>query len=549
VEVEVVSYDDSQGNDFMGNFEFEEMDINELGDNDFKCLSPEQIITVQKKQISEIAELLHVTPSVAGNLLRHYQWKTEKLFAVYFEDPSKVWNEVGLDPDSEKNNKEYKLKGKGECLVCFDEFRSSMCTALMCKHRLCKDCWKAYLTVKINEGDVQKIYCPARDCPTLVPEESIKKLVDEPIYEKYIRFITKSFVEDNDQVSWCPAPNCGNAITADMMNGITVQCSCGYRFCFSCHNEAHTPCTCERVREWLRKCMDESETGHWVTANTKDCPKCHIAVEKNGGCNHMTCRQCGYEWCWLCMKTWKGHNDYYACSKYEKLQKRTKKKGKKSKLEIMEEEKEEKRISLERYLSHYHPYLTYEQHLKNTKDFRERTQEKIKQLRSQTTISFDLKYLEKGIETVLECYLVLKYGYVHSFFMIEDDLTSKKEKLNRDHERENKKKRNIFERKKKTVISPNFIPILKEYDPKKNLSIGFFIFLLNELEIKTNNLFDVIEKAVPDPEERKKTVALILYCDKLKQNLLQTVQLFDEGIYNLDNSNVYELGEEKNESL
>jgi len=419
----------------------------------------------------------------------------------------------------------------------------------MCKHRLCKDCWKAYLTVKINEGDVQKIYCPARDCPTLVPEESIKKLVDEPIYEKYIRFITKSFVEDNDQVSWCPAPNCGNAITADMMNGITVQCSCGYRFCFSCHNEAHTPCTCERVREWLRKCMDESETGHWVTANTKDCPKCHIAVEKNGGCNHMTCRQCGYEWCWLCMKTWKGHNDYYACSKYEKLQKRTKKKGKKSKLEIMEEEKEEKRISLERYLSHYHPYLTYEQHLKNTKDFRERTQEKIKQLRSQTTISFDLKYLEKGIETVLECYLVLKYGYVHSFFMIEDDLTSKKEKLNRDHERENKKKRNIFERKKKTVISPNFIPILKEYDPKKNLSIGFFIFLLNELEIKTNNLFDVIEKAVPDPEERKKTVALILYCDKLKQNLLQTVQLFDEGIYNLDNSNVYELGEEKNESL
>jgi len=226
-----------------------------------------------------------------------------------------------------------------------------------------------------------------------------------------------------------------------------------------------------------------------------------------------------------------------------------KKKGKKSKLEIMEEEKEEKRISLERYLSHYHPYLTYEQHLKNTKDFRERTQEKIKQLRSQTTISFDLKYLEKGIETVLECYLVLKYGYVHSFFMIEDDLTSKKEKLNRDHERENKKKRNIFERKKKTVISPNFIPILKEYDPKKNLSIGFFIFLLNELEIKTNNLFDVIEKAVPDPEERKKTVALILYCDKLKQNLLQTVQLFDEGIYNLDNSNVYELGEEKNESL
>jgi len=95
-----------------------------------------------------------------------------------------------------------------------------------------------------------------------------------------------------------------------------------------------------------KKCMDESETGHWVSANTKDCPKCHVAVEKNGGCNHMTCRQCGYEWCWLCMKMWKGHNDYYNCPKYERLQKKTKKKGKKSKIEIMEDVMEDKPIIL-----------------------------------------------------------------------------------------------------------------------------------------------------------------------------------------------------------
>jgi len=222
-----------------------------------------------------------------------------------------------------------------------------------------------------------------------------------------------------------------------------------------------------------------------------------------------------------------------------------KRKEKKSKLEIMEEEKEEKRISLERYLSHYHPYLTYDHHLKNMNEILEKTQEKIRQLRSQTTnISFDLKYLEKGIDTVLNCYLVLKYGYVHSFFMIEDDINSKKEKLNQDQLKESKKKRKIFERKKKAVISPNFIPILKEYDPKKNLSIGFFIFLLNELEITTNHLNEAIDKAMPDPEERKRTITLMIYCDKLRNNLLQTAQLFEEGIYNLDDNNAYVLGEE-----
>ena len=41
--------------------------------------------------------------------------------------------------------------------------------------------------------------------------------------------------------------------------------------------------------------------------STKPCPKCGIAIEKNNGCQHMTCRTssggdgCGYEWCWQCL--------------------------------------------------------------------------------------------------------------------------------------------------------------------------------------------------------------------------------------------------------
>lgn len=36
-----------------------------------------------------------------------------------------------------------------------------------------------------------------------------------------------------------------------------------------------------------RKCDDDSETSNWIAANTKECPKCNVTIEKDGGCNHM----------------------------------------------------------------------------------------------------------------------------------------------------------------------------------------------------------------------------------------------------------------------
>ena len=50
----------------------------------------------------------------------------------------------------------------------------------------------------------------------------------------------------------------------------------------------------------------EKSSASWVAAQ-KRCPACQAPIQKNGGCNHMSC-PCGHEFCWLCMGEYRaGH--------------------------------------------------------------------------------------------------------------------------------------------------------------------------------------------------------------------------------------------------
>jgi ariadne-1 len=100
-------------------------------------------------------------------------------------------------------------------------------------------------------------------------------------------------------------------------------CQCGERICWRCSEEAHSPLTCELKIQWLKITEEESMQAKWVVENTKPCPVCNTRIEKNSGCNHMTCRArtgtggCGYEFCWICGHDWKTHvGDGYSCNKF-----------------------------------------------------------------------------------------------------------------------------------------------------------------------------------------------------------------------------------------
>lgn len=46
--------------------------------------------------------------------------------------------------------------------------------------------------------------------------------------------------------------------------------------------------------------FEDIETLEFIAASTQPCPGCAAPILKNGGCQHMTCKACGYEWCWQC---------------------------------------------------------------------------------------------------------------------------------------------------------------------------------------------------------------------------------------------------------
>jgi len=66
------------------------------------------------------------------------------------------------------------------------------------------------------------------------------------------------------------------------------------------------------VKNWEEFIDSDSNFKDWLKAYTKKCPKCHKNIEKNQGCNHMTCDKasggCGHQFCWLCLNNWRNHS-------------------------------------------------------------------------------------------------------------------------------------------------------------------------------------------------------------------------------------------------
>ncbi len=143
-----------------------------------------------------------------------------------------------------------------------------------------------------------------------------------------------------------------------------------------------------------------------------------------GGCNHLTCRQCHYEFCWTCRRDWKGHNDFYQCNKFKKDAEKNTKPGSKKKKESTKErearEKETSRLALERYLHYYHRYQVHDKSREFERKIREEALARMRELTQSDSTWLGVQYISKAAEQLILCRSMLKYSYIYAYYMFEE---------------------------------------------------------------------------------------------------------------------------------
>eukprot|EP00127_Corallochytrium_limacisporum_P005775 Clim_evm154s210 gene=Clim_evmTU154s210 len=396
------------------------LDSGHHAENNYEVLKPKDLISKQLTYIEDVNTIFQIPAPTARILLQHFNWDKERLVERYYEgDQEKLFEEAHIvDPNKAGAGLTVAADaatGPSECEICMSETDPKSMVGLPCHHLFCSDCWNQYLRGKImEEGSGQNIHCPQHGCDILVDEWTVSKLILDPkVLSRYEYLVARDFVGSNRYIKFCPAPGCENAIKVQSLQTFEVTCECGHKFCFNCQQSVHDPVKCEMLKKWLIKCADDSETANWIAAHTKECPKCKTTIEKNGGCNHMTCRSptCKYEFCWVCCGPWEPHgSSWYNCNRFEEGE------------SINAREAQAKsRAYLERYLHYYNRYANHEQSARFERQLYEQVEKKMEELQHLGMTWIEVQFLRRSVDILCECRNTLKYTYVFGYFLARNN--------------------------------------------------------------------------------------------------------------------------------
>ncbi|KAF2999280.1 hypothetical protein E8E13_003947 [Curvularia kusanoi] len=214
---------------------------------------------------------------------------------------------------------------KTECVVCVATKSTKQSFKLAsrvdtCEHfeSICDLCVVKQTKTKISEhqlGEAQ-LDCMFPECTAVLDHVALKKVLPKAVFEMWDTAVTKHFLSADRSYIACLNPECGlyysvegcnkrfkinvgkgkSKFKMDDKSDKLVCPHCDHELCMSCNRPWHSgSCDSAKKREDKQSVQAIKDIG------AKPCPKCGVNIDKQGGCDHMTCHCCRHHFCWECL--------------------------------------------------------------------------------------------------------------------------------------------------------------------------------------------------------------------------------------------------------
>eukprot|EP01113_Clastostelium_recurvatum_P031211 TRINITY_DN3875_c1_g1_i1.p1 TRINITY_DN3875_c1_g1~~TRINITY_DN3875_c1_g1_i1.p1 ORF type:complete len:380 (-),score=31.66 TRINITY_DN3875_c1_g1_i1:28-1167(-) len=199
-----------------------------------------------------------------------------------------------------------------DCTICGE--RAHLQTINGCGHKFCFSCLSEWLCVQVRTSTAPT--CPHQKCSQIVPFYTIKRCVssvDPHLFDVFDSRVNELCLQALQEWRWCTKCNSGALYAKEdkvPAPSCTTACpDCKHESCALCHLDVHPRQTCSQ-RWWELRLADPEFTHslveRYLAMHSKPCPQCKAPITKNGGCSHMTCAMCKYQFCWICLGRYQG---------------------------------------------------------------------------------------------------------------------------------------------------------------------------------------------------------------------------------------------------
>uniref|UniRef100_A0A0E0CQ38 RBR-type E3 ubiquitin transferase n=1 Tax=Oryza meridionalis TaxID=40149 RepID=A0A0E0CQ38_9ORYZ len=239
---------------------------------------------------------------------------------------------------SEKRSHKIFLESLLVCGICLSEDVGRNFIKLPCHHSFCLKCMESHCKIHVKEGNLTQLACPDTNCRNPLPPSVLKSLLRDDGYAQWESFALQKLLDAMPDLVYCP--RC-SAACLEVDND--AQCpGCFFTFCTLCKRRRHVGDTCITPEEKIRilkerqklysipeeqllkeqREIDELINIQEALRDSKQCPRCKMAISKIEGCNKMTCGNCGRFFCYRCNKAIGGYDHFWNgnCDMFEREQ-------------------------------------------------------------------------------------------------------------------------------------------------------------------------------------------------------------------------------------